>query len=426
MHPPLEDPMTRTATALLAAAIAVIAATAVVSGGALAATSGPSPTVHAARYQTTWLISKDRHGDMPNGPSTHGVISGDKRYARMLAFQSEASDLVKGDGNGVSDVFLIRRAGSYSNDGEVWRPGETHLISKGLDGHDANGPSFAPAVDGNFYVAPKCVAFLSKASNLVHGDRNGKVDAFLWRRGNLKRISYPGGHEANEDVESVSVAGDCSRTAFTVGGRLFVRKDGETHTLFDNGDAAHPSFGAGEHSDLVFDNGHGDVYLSRDSIGKPHKVADGRDPAFNSLRRNVVAYEARRGDHWQIAYKDLGHDEHVVTRAGGNLGNDDSRKPVVVNSGYYVGFETDASNLPTRADRRRMDENGLADTYLYTGVRNLTLVQSVGERYGVPVSGGGRNPSVSYYSNYFVYDSSAPRGSKGNDHQVFMRYLGGK
>jgi hypothetical protein len=410
--------MSRTAIALLAAATAVLIATALASAS--------SPTLRAARYQTTWLISKDRSGNAPNGPSTHAVISGDKRYARMLAFQSEASDLVKGDGNGVSDVFLIRRTGSYSNDGEVWRPGETHLISKGLNGHDANGPSFAPAIDGNFYVEPRCVAFLSKASNLVHGDTNGKTDAFLWRDGNLVRISYPSGHQAHENVDSVAVAGDCSRTAFTAGDRLFVRKDGETRTLSDNGNPSNPSFGAGEHSDLVFDNGRGDVFLSRDAIGKPDKVADGRNPAFNALKRDVVAYEARRGDHWQIAYKDLGHGERIASAIDGHLGNDDSRDPVVVNSGYYVGFETDASNLGTRADRRRMDDNGLSDTYLYTGVRNLTLVQSVGERYGVPVNGGGRNPSVSYYSNYFVYDSSAPRGSKGNDHQIFMRYLGGK
>jgi hypothetical protein len=412
--------MTRTALALVAAAIATLTA------AALAPVSSGDARIQAARYQTTWLISRDRDGDTPNGPSTHGVISGDKRYARMLAFQSEASDLVKGDGNGVSDVFLIRRAGSFSNDGEVWRPGDTQLISKGLHGRDANGPSWAPAVDGNFYVAPKCVAFLSDASNLTHGDDNRRTDAFLWRRGHLRRISYPSGHEAHQDVTSVAVAGDCSRTAFIVGGRVFMRRDGHTRRLYSKGDPQNLSFGAGEHSDLVFDNGRGDVLLSSDALGRPHKVADGRNPAFNKLRRHVVAYEAKRGDHWQIAYKDLGHDEHVVTRFAGDLGNGDSRKPVVTNSGYYIGFETDASNLGTRADRRRMDSNELTDTYLYTGVRNLTLVESVGERYGVPVAGGGRNPSVSYYSNYFVYDSSAPRGSRGNDHQVFMRYLGGK
>ena len=417
--------MNRTALALLAAAVAVLSVAAIAPASPRSASSRDVP-LQAARYQTTWLISRNRHGGIPNGASTHGVISGDKRYARMLAFQSQASDLVKGDGNGVSDVFLIRRAGHYSNDGEVWRPGKTRLISRGLHGHDANGPSFAPAVDGNFYVAPKCVAFLSKASNLVHGDRNGVTDAFLWRRGHIRRISYPSGHQAHEDVGSVAVAGDCSRTAFTVGDRLFVRKDGHTHTLYSHGHPEHPSFGAGEHSDLVFDNGEGDVLLSRDAIGRPHKVAHGRHPAFNALRRHVVAYEARRGHHWQIAYKDLGRGEHVVTSYGGHLGNADSRDPVVENSGYYIGFETDASNLGTRADRRRMDKNGTTDTYLYSGVRNLTLVESLGDRYGVPVQGGGDNPSVSYYSNYFVYDSSAPRGSKGRDHQVFMRYLGGK
>ena len=401
--------MHRTITALLVAATAALVA----------------PAAAAARYQTTWLISKDRHGGTPNAPSTHGVISGDKRYARMLAFQSEASDLVKGDGNGASDVFLIRRAGSFSNDGEVWRPGKTELISTGLHGHDANGPSFAPAVDGNFYVAPKCVAFLSKASNLVHGDTNHRTDAFLWRRGELRRISYPGNHQAHENVDSVAVGSDCSRTAFTAGGRLFGRKAGRTRTLHGAGDERDPSFGAGEHNDLVFGS-KGRIYLSRDGIGKPHVVAHGRDPAFNALKRSVVTYEKRRGGHWQIAYRDLGRDEHVVTRSGSELGDDDSRDPVVVNSGYYIGFETDASNLGTRADGQRRDDNGVADTYLYTGTRKLTLVESVSDDYGVPLPGGGRNASVSYYSNYFVYDSPAPRGARSGDHQVFMRYLGGK
>jgi hypothetical protein len=100
---------------------------------------------------------------------------------------------------------------------------------------------------------------------------------------------------------------------------------------------------------------------------------------------------------------------------------------VVANSGYYIGFESHASNLGTRADRRRKDVNGTHDTYLYTGVRNLTLVESVDpNQYGVPLPGGGRNPSISFYSNYFMFDSPAPLGSDAGEHQVFMRYLGGK
>src|SRR5438067_8406363 len=105
--------MNRTVSALVAGALAAVLATAIASA------SSPASTVHAARYQATWLISRDRHGGTPNGPSTHPVISGDKRYARIIAFQSEASDLVGSDDNGVSDVFAVRRTGHFGNDGSV-------------------------------------------------------------------------------------------------------------------------------------------------------------------------------------------------------------------------------------------------------------------------------------------------------------------
>jgi hypothetical protein len=384
------------------------------------------PATADARWQTTWLISKDRNGGIPNGPSSHGVISGDKRYARLIASQSEASDLVGGDRNGHSDIFAIRRAGSFSNDGEPWRPGKTQLVSRGRGGKPANGPSFAPSVDGNFYVPPKCIAFLSAASNLVKNDRNGKVDAFLVRRGELRRVSYVNGHQAHHDVTHVAVSGDCTRTAFVMDGRLFVRKAGRTMNIKAKPNAADPSFGVGEHNRLVF-GAKGGVYLLEEMSRHPRKVASGRNPGFNDVKRNVVAYEAKRGEHWQIAYRDLGHDERVVSRYDGELGNDDSLKPVIANSGYYIGFETHASNLGTRADRHRKDQNGTHDTYLYTGVRNLTLVESVDpNQYGVPLPGGGKNPSISFYSNYFMFDSPAPLGRERGEHQVFMRYLGGK
>jgi len=48
------------------------------------------------------LISRAADGGTPNGPSTNAVISGDRRYARIIAFESEASDLVRGDTNGAA------------------------------------------------------------------------------------------------------------------------------------------------------------------------------------------------------------------------------------------------------------------------------------------------------------------------------------
>jgi hypothetical protein len=50
-----------------------------------------------ADLQYTELISRDMDGGVPNGPSTNGVISGDRRWARVIAFQSTASNIVRGD-----------------------------------------------------------------------------------------------------------------------------------------------------------------------------------------------------------------------------------------------------------------------------------------------------------------------------------------
>jgi hypothetical protein len=96
---------------------------------------------------------------------------------------------------------------------------------------------------------------------------------------------------------------------------------------------------------------------------------------------------------------------------------------VIGNSGYYVAFESGASNLGVNALGRTGDRNGVYDSYLYTDVRDLTLVQSVREK-AEPLPGGGQNPSMSYYANYIVFDSPGPMGTRQGDHQIYMRYLG--
>src|SRR5436190_5345901 len=206
-----------------------------------------------------------------------------------------ASALVKSDDNGASDVFAIRRTGHFGNNGSVWSRGKTILISRGRHGHSANGPSFAPSVDGNYRTSPKCVAFLSAASNLVTHDRNDVVDAFVSRGPghSIQRVSFPGGHEAKQATTDVAVSGDCTHVAFVTGGRLFDNNLGHIKWIHTRGNASDPSFAAGEGNDLVF-AARGGVYLSRNGMHHPHNIADGRNPAYNGLRRHVVAYEAHR------------------------------------------------------------------------------------------------------------------------------------
>jgi hypothetical protein len=318
----------------------------------------------------------------------------------------------------VKDVFAIERGGSFDNTGTPWNPGRTLLVSRGRNGKPANGPSWAASVDGNFRTAPRCVAFLSAASNLVAGDSNGTVDAFLSHGpgDSLARVSLPANKQSTAPATAVAVSGDCSRTAFVAGGHLYTRVGGTTHRVKAPGNPADPSFAQGETNDLVF-GATGGVYLSRDGTGDARKlVSDAANPAYNALKRQVVAYEKRRAGALQVAWRDLGGSEHVASsNDAGRFGDRDSRDPVVVNSGYYIGFESDASNLGAGPGQH---------AYLYTDVRKMTQVRSV-DNSGYPLPGGGRHPGVSYYANYIVFSSPAPLGARSGADQIFMRWLGG-
>jgi hypothetical protein len=424
----LEVAISRPLGLRLAVSAALLTALAALGGASAtqAASRGPSAFSRAA-VQTTLLISRAQGpADAPNGPSTNAVISNDKRYARVIAFESEASNLVSGDTNGVKDIFAVRRARPVGNIGTPWRPGRTFLVSRTRTGQPANGPSFSPAVGGAFHRKPSCVAFLSAASNIVPGDTNGKVDAFVSRGPGRRpiRISLPYGGQSSADTTSVAVSGGCSRIAFVTGGTLYVRRGRsarQVRALAHN--ASDPSFSRGLRNDLVF-AAPGGVYLSKGGTRRPRLVGPGgRNPAYNDIKRQVVVYEKTVDGHTQVVFRDLGKREAMASARGRQVGNGDSRNPSIGNSGYYITFESDASNLGVNALRRVGDFNSRPDVYLYTNVRDMTLVQSVEEK-AVPLPGGGVNPSMSFYANYIVFDAPAPLGNADGPRQVYMRYLG--
>jgi Tol biopolymer transport system component len=92
------------------------------------------------------------------------AISADGRY---VAFQCHAANLVHGDTNGVSDIFV-----------HDLRTGTTTRESVASTGAQANAPCYWPAIsgDGRFLV------FHSAASNLVAGDVNETADVFVRER----------------------------------------------------------------------------------------------------------------------------------------------------------------------------------------------------------------------------------------------------
>jgi hypothetical protein len=141
------------------------------------------------------------------------AISQDKRYGRMVAFEA--------DRGGTTEVHVVERAEPYGENGTPWATGRTTVASVGLDGAPANGPSTRPSLSGTSRVAPRCVAFVSAASNLVRGDTNGRPDAFVrfLDTGVTRRVSVAtGGRQSSGTVTEVAVNGLCTRVAFVSDG----------------------------------------------------------------------------------------------------------------------------------------------------------------------------------------------------------------
>jgi hypothetical protein len=224
-------------------------------------------------------------------------------------------------------------------------------------------------------------------------------------------------------VDAVAVSGDCSRVSFTAGGALYTKVGSRgARRVSTRGAASDPSYATGNSNALVY-AARGGVWLSPNGTSRGRLVArGGRNPAFNDIKRRTLTYEKTVGGRVQIGYRDLGRRERIISARGRQRGNAASRNPVIGNSGFYVTFESDASNLSTRASGQTGDENGRPDSYLFTDARDITTVQSVFD-LGEPMPGGGSNPSMSFYANYIVFDS--PGRSADGTPQVYLRWLGG-
>jgi Tol biopolymer transport system component len=122
------------------------------------------------------LISKSYSGKKSNYFATtpgKQAISGNGKYA---VFQSEASNLVKGDTNKKSDIFLYDR-----NSDSLKR------ISIGLKDKQANGHSCAPAISGN----GRYVYYTSFASNLVGGPKASGPGFYRYDMKDKKTVRLP-------------------------------------------------------------------------------------------------------------------------------------------------------------------------------------------------------------------------------------------
>ena len=198
----------------------------------------------------TQLISVAGTGEAGDQGSRNPSVSGDGRF---VAFQSDADNLVAGDTNSATDVFVYDRT-----------TGATERVSLASDGTQGNRASHLPqqstrvvSDDGRF------VGFESFATNLVPDDSNATADVFVRDRltGVTERASVasdgtPGNHTTYEFP--LALSGDGLVVAFdSDADNLVANDDNHARDLFVRA----PSVGDIGASDLTGDGDLKDVVL---------------------------------------------------------------------------------------------------------------------------------------------------------------------
>jgi Tol biopolymer transport system component len=165
----------------------------------------------------TVRASVDPSGGDSNGLSLSPRLSPDGRY---VAFSSEASDLVEGDGNAVSDV--------YRRDLEA---GTTARVSVDLAGGDPHGESGG----GDMSADGRYVGFSSAASDVVPGDGNAFTDSFVrdMVAGTTVRASVDrGGGDPDDHVYLRAITPDGRYVALWTYADDLIRGDHKAYDVF--------------------------------------------------------------------------------------------------------------------------------------------------------------------------------------------------
>jgi hypothetical protein len=345
-----------------ALAVAAVAAT------VLAIPSSAAAGRFTADDRETILVSRATDGGFPNGASRNAAISQDRQRASYAAFESDATNIVAGDTNGATDVFLVPRAGDFGLEGGPWRPGGARLVSRAYDGRPANGPSTQPDLDGDQIHPASCVAFVSAASNIVRGDTNGVPDAFVYdlRTRRTRRVSLTSrGGQANGATYEVEVDGSCTRVAFVSDAsnlarrtrrgtkQVYVRVDGVT-LLASASNGGRP--GNADSSGIAFSKLGGAPGCTRSCGAKL-----GEAVAFESNASNLAPRD-RNGatdvfvrSFARVRGKLRPRTTLVSRTRGGRAGNGPSSQPDIGDNGAFVAYRTEATDLLPG------DRNGVAD-----------------------------------------------------------------
>ena len=330
-----------------------------------------------ALAQTTTRASLGAGGVEGNAESRNGTSSDDGRF---VAYWSYASNLVPGDTNGASDIFVRDRVRGTT---------ERISVSTGGDPGDAQSTSPWMTPDARFVV------FESLASNLVPGDTNGRQDLFLRDRANgtTRRLDVAGpGAQANHNSALASLSADGRYVAFLSFATNLV-----------------PGGTSGSSDVYLHDREAGTtVRASVSTAGatanelswSPSISADGRCVVYHSPASNLVPGDTNA--NWDVFVRDrvLGTTERASLGSGGVQAIGSSTDPSISADGRFVAFFSTAANLGGGGPA------GVHQVYLRDRVLGVTELVSRSTS-GAPGDGNSHDPRISADGRSVAFHSLA-------------------
>ena len=316
--------------------------------------------VHDRVTGVTERVSVSTAGVQGNAMCDFTAISGDGRW---VVFESDASNLVAGDTNGFTDIFVRDRL-----------TGQTFPVSSDPGNFQGNGRSYRPSNVSNL----PSVAFTSDASNLVAGDTNGFADIFV--------------SGENIELELVSVSssgvqgnGDCDeRSAISTDGRFVAFSSAADNLVSGDGNGVNDIFVRDLLTEVT-------TRVSVDSSGieangqslAPYVSADGRFVSFTSFASNLISGDTNNKADVFVHDRVMHTTIRVSESSAGGQGDGDSFLSPISADGTIVAFDSAATNLVAG------DTNGFFDIFVNVRtVPEVVLPDSFSLFRGILTGGG--------------------------------------
>jgi Tol biopolymer transport system component len=289
---------------------------------------------------TTTRISVGVGGAQPNSGSYAPAISAD---GNVVAYESDATNLITGDTNGVRDVFVYDRTA-----------GTTTRVSVSSTGAEGDAPSQQAALNADGSV----VAFSSFADNLIPVDENFTADIFVYQRqtGTTTRVSvYNGGFEAD---------GNSFHPTLSADGRLVAFESDSFNLAWNDPDEGFDIYVYDRQADVIASASVDDAgNMGDDTSTWPSMTPDGRYVAYATDATDIVPGDLN-GARDIVLYDRLsGAANRLSLGNSGAEADSDSSHPSISDDGTLVAYESNASNL-VPGDSNRATDIFLRDTTL--------------------------------------------------------------